>query len=51
MTLYGTLDERGSAGCINCTGKEPPLTYYSEPEAYHDPRGRVYYIRWQQPIR
>lgn len=38
-------------GCINCTGKEPPLTYYPFPEAYHDPRGRVYYIRWQQPIR
>lgn len=38
-------------GCINCSGEEPPLTYYSEPEAYYDPRGRFYYIRWQQPIR
>jgi len=38
-------------GCINCTGKEPPLTYYTAPEPYHDPRGRVYYLRWQQPIR
>lgn len=38
-------------GCINCTGEIPPLTYFSEPGPYHDPRGRVYYIRWQQPIR
>ena len=38
-------------GCINCTSEEPPLTYYAEPDSYHDPRGRFYYIRWQQPFR
>lgn len=38
-------------GCINCLGEEPPLTYNPYPREYHDPRGRFYYIRWQQPFR
>ncbi len=39
------------AGCINCTGEDPPYTASTQPGPYHDPRDRVYYIRWQQPIR
>ena len=38
-------------GCINCSGEEPAPHYDTQPEPYHDPRGRVYYLRWLQPIR
>ena len=36
-----------STGTIAQT--DPPLESF-EPEAYHDPRGRFYCIRWQQPV-
>jgi iron complex outermembrane receptor protein len=38
-------------GCNNVTDKDPPLTYWPFPEAFHDARGRFFYVRWTQPIR
>jgi len=37
-------------GCLNCADEDPPLTFYSFPEPFHDGRGRFWYLRWQQPF-
>lgn len=36
---------------MNCTSEELPFKYYPEPGTYHDPRGWVFYVRWQQFFR
>lgn len=38
-------------GCNNVFDKDLPLTYSTFNEPFHGPRGRFFYIRWQQPIR
>ena len=38
-------------GCNNVADKDPPLTYSTFNQPFHDPRGRFWYVRWKQPIR
>jgi outer membrane receptor protein involved in Fe transport len=37
-------------GCQNCTDEKPPTTFTMFGEYFHDPRGALVYIRWQQPF-
>jgi outer membrane receptor protein involved in Fe transport len=49
-TFEKLRDARLRIGCINCTGEIPPLSFHSA-DPFVDWRGRVYYLRWQQPLR
>jgi outer membrane receptor protein involved in Fe transport len=49
-TFEKLRDARLRIGCINCTGETPPLTF-ARPHPFVDWRGRMYYLRWQQPLR
>jgi outer membrane receptor protein involved in Fe transport len=49
-TFEKLRDARLRIGCINCTGEIPPLTF-DYPDPFVDWRGRMYYLRWQQPLR
>ena len=49
-TFEKLRDARLRIGCINCTGEIPPLTF-EYPPPFVDLRGRMYYLRWEQPLR
>lgn len=49
-TFDGLKNARLQVGCTNCSGEIPPQMWgYIVP--YIDIRGRMYYLRWQQPFR
>jgi hypothetical protein len=38
-------------GCQNCTDQNPPVYNYSAlAEAFHEHRGTLLYLRWEQPF-
>ena len=38
-------------GCQNCMGQDPPVYNYSvTAEAFHEGRGALLYLRWEQPF-
>jgi hypothetical protein len=50
-TFEKLRDARLRIGCINCTGEIPQPAWAHYPQPFVDWRGRMYYLRWQQPLR